>query len=433
MEEIFKVGGMHCAACAMRIEKGVGKIDGVTNSAVNFATESLSVEYDENKVTTETIKNAVGELGYELIIATKTNSDEMAKRHDKELKTLWIKFIISAAFCVPLLYMAMMPMVSWWKVPLPDFIDPMMNPLNFALLQIALVVPIMAVNYKFYTVGYRAIWKRSPNMDSLIAIGTTAAFAFGIYSTITGSVDLYFETVGVIETLVLLGKTLEMVTKGKTNEAIRKLMQLAPPMATVVRNGEEIELPTEEIIVGDIIIVKAGEKFSTDGVITDGTGSVDESMLRGESLPVDKAAGDKVFAGSLNQNGYIKFRATKIGADTALAQIIKLVEDAQGKKAPIAKIADKVAGVFVPVVFGIAVVTFFAWWLSGAEFSVAITTFVAVLVIACPCALGLATPTAILVGSGVGARNGILIKGGEALETTHKIDTVIFDKTGTIT
>jgi len=327
------------------------------------------------------------------------------------------------------LYLAMAPMISWLDLPIPGFLEPMHFPLRYALTQIALVIPIIIAGNKFYTVGFKALIQRSPNMDSLIAIGTTAAVVYSLYSTwqiSTGNTHavegLYFETSGVIITLILLGKSLEAVSKGKTSEAIKKLMGLAPKTAIVIQDGKEV-----------VILVKPGEKIPVDGEVIDGHTAIDESMLTGESIPVDKKAGDKVYAASINTNGVIHFRATRVGGDTALAQIIKLVEDAQASKAPIAKMADIVSGYFVPIVVAIAVLAFAAWLIGGQSLAFALTIFISILVIACPCALGLATPTAIMVGTGKGAEYGILFKGGEALETAHKINTIVFDKTGTIT
>jgi len=327
-----------------------------------------------------------------------------------------------------------------WVLPLPDFINHHKNPLNYAVAQIILTIPVLAAGRRFYYVGFRAIWLRSPNMDSLVAMGTSAAAIYSAFATIMiaqGSFEyaerLYFETAGVIITLILLGKTLEAASKGKTGEAIKKLMGLKPQTAIIVRDEKEIEIPIEGVCAGDIIRVKPGGKFPVDGVVVDGVTTVDESTLTGESMPVDKKAGDKVYAASINMNGAVLFKAEKVGADTAFAQILKLVEDAQGSKAPIAKTADIVSGYFVPVVFVIAVIASVCWYISANDAAFSLAIFISVLVIACPCALGLATPTAILVGTGKGAENGILIKSGEALETAHKIQTVIFDKTGTIT
>ena len=325
-------------------------------------------------------------------------------------------------------------------LPIPKYLEPMDYPLNFALVQILLTIPVLIAGNRFYVVGFRAIRMKSPNMDSLIAMGTTAALIYSLYSTWQiyqgnmGFVEgLYFETAGVIITLILLGKSMEAVSKGRTSEAIKKLMGLAPKTATVIKNGKEIEISIDDVEENDIVLVKPGAKIPVDGEITEGFTSVDESMLTGESMPVDKKVGDSVFAATINKNGLIRFRATKVGDNTALAQIIKLIEDAQQSKAPIAQMADIVSGYFVPTVFVIAIASFALWMLSGETLSFSLTIFVSVLVIACPCALGLATPTAIMVGTGKGAENGILIKGGEALETTHKINTIIFDKTGTIT
>lgn len=325
-------------------------------------------------------------------------------------------------------------------LPLPNIIDPMHNPLNFALVQILLTIPVVIAGYKFYTVGFRSLFRGSPNMDSLIAVGTSSAIVYGlyaIYQIINGNVeyakDLYFETAGVIITLILLGKYLESVSKGKTSEAIKKLVGMQPKTAIVIQDGEEITIAIEEVEEGDIVLVKPGEKIPVDGVVIEGHTSVDESMLTGESIPVEKKSGDKVVGASINKNGVIKFKATKVGKDTALSQIIKLVEEAQGSKAPIAKLADVIAGYFVPIVMGIALISGVAWYISGESLIFSLTIFISVLVVACPCALGLATPTAIMVGTGKGAENGVLIKSGVALESAHKIETIVFDKTGTIT
>ncbi len=437
----LKIIGMTCAACSARIEKAVTKIPGVKSVSVNLATERLTCELDYTKTNMAAVRGAVEKAGYKWAeVAGKSTVDEDKIRKKKEIKTLWTKFTISAIFTIPLLYIAMGAMISWFNVPIPGILDMMNYPLNFALVQILLTIPILIAGHRFYVVGYRALWLRSPNMDSLIAIGTSAAVLYSLYGTyqITQGQfsfveHLYFETAGVIITLILLGKSLEAVSKGKTSEAIKKLMGLAPKTAIVIKNGVEIETPIDEVMVDDIILVKPGSKIPVDGVVVEGTTAIDEAMLTGESMPVDKKVGDKVFAASININGLIKFKATKVGSDTALAQIIKLVEDAQGSKAPIAQMADIVSGYFVPIVFVIAVLAFAAWMVSGQSLVFSLTIFIAVLVIACPCALGLATPTAIMVGTGKGAENGILIKGGEALETTHKIKTIVFDKTGTIT
>ncbi|HZK88083.1 MAG TPA: heavy metal translocating P-type ATPase [Anaerovoracaceae bacterium] len=440
-KETLKITGMTCAACSARIEKVVSKMEGVEQISVNLATEKATVSYDPSLTDVSSIKAKIEKTGYgaaEIQAKKIVDQDKLSK--EKEIKTLWRKFTVSAFFAVPLLYFAMGSMLSWLNFPIPSIVNPMQYPLNYALLQFGLTVPIIIAGYRFYTVGYRAILNRSPNMDSLIAMGTTAAITYSLFSVYQistgnfGAVEgLYFETAGVIITLILLGKSLEAVSKGRTSEAIKKLMGLAPKTAIVIKDDKEFEVPIEEVEIGYIILVKPGEKIPVDGEILEGNTSIDESMLTGESMPVEKKAGDQVYAASINKNGVIKFKATKVGEDTALAQIVKLVEEAQGSKAPIAKMADIVSGYFVPIVFAIAVVTFLAWFISGESLLFSLTVFIAILVIACPCALGLATPTAIMVGTGKGAEYGILIKGGEALETTHKIDTIIFDKTGTIT
>lgn len=440
-KDILKINGMTCAACAARIEKVVGKMDGVEEISVNLATEKATVSFDADKTALNEIKDRIEKAGYgaEEIKETK-RVDEDKLQKEKEIRTLWTKFTVSAIFAIPLLYFAMGSMLMWLRFPIPSFVDPMMVPMNYAIMQILLTIPIVIAGYRFYTVGYKAMINRSPNMDSLIAMGTTAAIVYSLYSVFQiaqGNADavegLYFETAGVIITLILLGKSLEAVSKGRTSEAIKKLMGLAPKTAIVIRDGKEYEVPIEEVEMGHIILVKPGEKIPVDGVVMEGNTSVDESMLTGESIPVEKKADDQVYAASLNKNGMIKFKATKVGGDTALAQIIKLVEEAQGTKAPIAQMADIVSGYFVPIVFGIAALAFLGWFLSGETLVFSLTIFIAIMVIACPCALGLATPTAIMVGTGKGAEYGILIKGGEALETTHKINTIVFDKTGTIT
>lgn len=437
----LKISGMTCAACASRIEKVVGKMEGVSSVSVNLATERATVRYNPALARISQIKQTIAKAGYEALeIESMQAVDQDKIRKEKEIRTLWIKFIVSAVFSVPLLYIAMAPMIPWLALPLPAWLDPMHYPLRYALAEVALVIPVIIAGHKFYTVGFKAIWLRSPNMDSLIAMGTSAAVLYSLYSTYRISIgdsmymeDLYFETAGVIISLILLGKTLEAVSMGRTSEAIKKLMGLAPKTAVVIQEGKEIEIPIEEVEVGDIILVKPGDKIPVDGEVLEGYTSIDESMLTGESLPVEKKAGDKVVGASINKNGSIKFKATKVGSDTVLAQIIKLVEDAQGSKAPIAKLADIVSGYFVPIVFAIAVISALAWFFSGQSLVFSLTIFIAVLVIACPCALGLATPTAIMVGTGKGAEYGILIKSGEALESTHKVDTIVFDKTGTIT
>ena len=437
------IGGMSCAVCAKRVEKAISELEGVADVNVNFAAEKAFVTYNPQKVRPSAMKEAVLKAGYQPLENKGAGAeDEDRKRREKEINTMKKKFIAAAIFAFPLLYIAMVPMIKFVSLPGAKMLDGlMMNyPLFYALLEFFLTVPVICVGYRFYTVGFKSLFQKSPNMDSLIAVGTTAAVAFSLYNTFQiakGNFQavhsLYFESAGVIITLILLGKMLEAVSKGKTGEAIKKLMGLAPKTAFVIQNGAETEIPVEEVEIGDIIIVKPGSKIPVDGVVIEGHTAIDESMLTGESMPVDKKAGDKVYAASLNTTGTVKFRAEKVGSDTALAQIIKLVEQAQGSKAPIAKLADMVAGYFVPAVIAIAVASGIAWFIGTGDFKFALTIFISVLVIACPCALGLATPTAIMVGTGKGAENGILIKSGEALETAHKINAIILDKTGTIT
>jgi Cu+-exporting ATPase len=433
----LKIEGMTCAACAKAVERAVSKLDGIGDVNVNLATEKLTVSFEPAQVRLSTIKQAVEKAGYKAV-EEETQVDTDKEKKDREIKILWERFIISAIFTVPLLYIAMGHMIG---LPLPRLFDPMVNSSVFALTQLFLTIPVVVMGYKFYTVGFKTLFKGSPNMDSLIAIGTSAAVLYGIFATIqilkgnTGYVmDLYFESAATIITLITLGKYLEAVSKGKTSEAIKRLMGLAPKTATVIKDGKEIEINIDEVEVGDVILVKPGEKIPVDGEVIEGSTSVDESMLTGESIPVEKNVGDKIIGASINKNGTIKFKATKVGKDTTLAQIIKLVEEAQGSKAPIAKLADVISGYFVPIVIALAILSGLAWYLIGKESAVfSLTIFISVLVIACPCALGLATPTAIMVGTGKGAEHGVLIKSGTALETAHRIDTIVFDKTGTIT
>ncbi|ERJ12019.1 heavy metal translocating P-type ATPase [Haloplasma contractile] len=441
-EIIFPIVGMTCSSCANSLDGTLNNMDGVIDASVNFATEKAIVKYDTSKTNTSEIKSMIKRAGYEALdIESGSATDHEKDRRQKEMKTIWYKFIVAAIFTAPLFYISMGHMVN---LPIPEFINPHHNPLEFALAQFLLTIPVMIAGYKFYTIGFSKLVKREPNMDSLIAIGTSAAIVYGIYAVIqiaAGNthyyMNLYFESAGVIITLILLGNYLEAVSKGKTSEAIRKLMELSPKTAVIVRDGIEVTIPVEEVEVDDIIIVKPGERIPVDGVVVSGRTSVDESMLTGESIPVEKSKDSSVIGASFNKNGTIKFRATKVGKDTALSQIIKLVEEAQGSKAPIAKLADVISGYFVPVVIGIAILSGVLWYIvpgnHEGDIVFALKIFITVLVIACPCALGLATPTAIMVGTGKGAEYGVLIKGGVALETTHKIKTIVFDKTGTIT
>lgn len=430
----YKVEGMTCSACSNRVERVTKKMDGVIDSVVNLTTEKLIITIDEDLVTYGDIKRTVEKAGYKLIREEEVK-DEKKKKSDKE--KLFIRFIASIIFTLPLLIITMGHMVG---MPLPHIIDPMMNPMNFALVQLVLTIPVMIIGYRFYYVGTKNLIKLSPNMDSLITVGTIAAFIyslFGTYKIYNGdssyAMHLYYEAAVTILTLITLGKYLEAVSKGKTSEAIKKLMGLVPKTATIIRDNKELIIPIDEVIVGDIVLVKPGEKLPVDGEVVEGSTAVDESMLTGESIPVEKTVGSKVVGASINKTGFIKYKATKVGKDTALAQIIKLVEDAQGSKAPIAKMADIISSYFVPIVIGLSIVSAIGWLIAGEDPVFALTIFISVLVIACPCALGLATPTAIMVGTGKGAENGVLIKGGEALEITHKVDTIVFDKTGTIT
>lgn len=432
------IEGMTCTACAKAVERAINKLPGIKEVNVNFATEKARVVYDSSEVRISEIKSAILKAGYKALeIEAVEQADVERARREKEVSILRTKFIIAVIFAAPLLYIAMGHMMG---LPIPEIIRPEKYPLNFAIAQLLLTIPIIAVGYRFYTVGFSKLFRFEPNMDSLIAVGTSAAFLYGIYAIfqiIRGNTDyamnLYFESAGVIIALILLGKYLEAIAKGKSSEAIRKLAGLSPKTAIVIQDGKEIVIPIEEVEVGDILLVKPGDRIPVDGVVVEGRTSVDESMLTGESIPVEKYPGSKVVGASINKNGTIKFKATKVGKDTVLAQIIKLVEEAQGSKAPIAKMADIISGYFVPIVIAIAVIAAVAWALSGQSAVFSLTIFISVLVIACPCALGLATPTAIMVGTGKGAEHGVLIKGGEALETAHKLDTVIFDKTGTIT
>ncbi|ADK15548.1 MULTISPECIES: heavy metal translocating P-type ATPase [Clostridium] len=434
----LKIEGMTCAACAKAVERVSKKLEGVYEANVNIATEKLSIAFDASKVNVQDIKKAIEKAGYKALEEEISVDTDKGKK-EKEAKSLWNRFIISAVFAVPLLIIAMVPMISEkLGYMLPQAIDPMNHPQVFSIIQLLLVLPIMIVGRKYFTVGFKSLFRRSPNMDSLIAIGSSAAFiysVFAVYEIFIGNTNyhLYFESAGTILTLITLGKYLESVAKGKTSEAIKKLMGLAPKTATVIKEDKEIEISIDEVEVGNIIVVKPGEKIPVDGEVTEGITSVDESMLTGESIPVEKNPSDKVIGASINKNGSIKYRATRVGKDTALAQIIKLVEEAQGSKAPIAKLADVISGYFVPVVMALAIIAALAWYIYGETGVFSLTIFISVLVIACPCALGLATPTAIMVGTGKGAEYGVLIKSGTALETAHRIQTIVFDKTGTIT
>ena len=430
----FNVTGMSCASCARTVENALNKNKDI-KASVNIATEKVNIEYDENKYNFEKIKKIVENSGYGLVETL--NEEEKMQMYEDKIKSLRNKLILAAVFAIPLMYISMGHMMG---IHLPDILNPKKNAAIYSIVQLLLTIPVVYAGKDFFIHGFKNLVRKSPTMDSLIAMGASAAIIYSLYATyMTITVDpeyhmnLYFESAGTIITLILLGKLLEARTKGQTSSAIKKLIGLQPKKAKIIENGVEKEVLIENIKVGDIIVVKPGEKIAVDGKIVNGNTSVDESMITGESIPVSKNPGDKVIGGSINKNGSIQFEATEIGKDTVLSQIIKLVEEAQGSKAPISRMADIVAGYFVPIVIGIATVTGIIWFISGSGLTAALTFFISVLVIACPCALGLATPTSIMVGTGKGAENGILIKSGEALETAHKIKTVVLDKTGTIT
>ncbi|MEL7608245.1 MAG: heavy metal translocating P-type ATPase [Bacillota bacterium] len=435
------VQGMSCVACSAAVERAVRKLNGVASISVNLATNRAALEYDPAIVKLSQIKEAIVNAGYTPVdIENDDVRDAESERRARELRRMKRRLIVAIAFSAPILYIAMSHMFPALKIPIPYFMGSHNFPLMFALVQLGLSLPVMVAGGRFFRVGFKTLFKGAPNMDTLVAIGTGSAFLYGVYATVMiylGSFEfsqqLYFESAAVVITLVMLGKYLEAVSKGKTSEAIKKLMNLKPKTAVIVKDGAEMEVPLDEVAVGDIVLVRPGASIPADGVVVEGASSVDESMLTGESLPVEKQPESSVTGGSINGEGLIKFRVMQVGEDTALSKIIRLVEEAQGKKAPIAKLADIISGYFVPAVLGIAFAAAIAWLIAGRDFNFILNIFVTVLVIACPCALGLATPTAIMVGTGKGAELGILIKGGEALETTHKINAVVFDKTGTIT
>ncbi|WP_019771164.1 heavy metal translocating P-type ATPase [Streptococcus sobrinus] len=437
-QETYLIDGMTCASCVATVENAVKKLPGMTSCSVNLTTEKMAVSYDDSQVNQEKIEQAVADAGYGAKLFVQGQAASQEEREEKRLAGMKQRLIWSTIFTLPLLYISMGSMMG---LPLPAFLEAASHPLTFTLVQLALTLPVMAIGWHFYRTGFKTLYKGHPNMDSLVAVATTAAFLYSLASTyhvFLGHAhhvhQLYFESVAVILTLITLGKFFETLSKGRTSEAIKKLMHLSAKEALVVRDGQEILLPIEELVLGDQVLVKPGQKIPVDGQVLSGHSSVDESMLTGESIPVEKTIGDQVYGGSINSQGALTIETQKLGKDTLLSQIIKLVEDAQATKAPIAKIADQVSGVFVPVVMGIALVTGLAWFfLGGQSFSFALTVAVSVLVIACPCALGLATPTAIMVGTGLAAKNGILFKSGDSLELAHQVDTIVFDKTGTLT
>ncbi|MGV3311475.1 heavy metal translocating P-type ATPase [Streptococcus suis] len=439
--ETYAIEGMTCASCAMTVEKALGKLAGMEEVAVNLATEKATMTYDKDRLDAAAILSAVEQAGYKAVLPQTNSPVSAVDSKEQHQSDLWSRFIWSTVFTLPLLYIAMGPMLPGGGLPLPAFLH---QPLTFALVQLFLTLPVMYIGRAFYQKGFKTLFAGHPNMDSLIAVGTSAALVQGLIMTVLiargqadlshGHPELYFESAAVILTLITLGKHMEALSKGWTSDAIKKLMNLAPKTARLIRDGQEVTLPLEQVQVGDVLQVRPGEQIPVDGKVLQGQSTVDESMLTGESLPVKKAVGDSVVGATLNQHGAFQMQATKVGADTTLAQIIRLVEEAQGSKAPIAQLADRVSAVFVPIVMVLALLSGLAWWTLGQEpwiFSLSIT--ISVLVIACPCALGLATPTAIMVGTGKGAENGLLFKSGQAVEVLQKVDTIVFDKTGTIT
>lgn len=453
----FDIQGMTCSSCSSHVEKAVNKLEGIKNVNVNLLSNNMTVEYDESKLNNETIIKAVIDAGY----GAKTIDEENKKQSKKEktinntdiIKSMKKRLIISICFLIPLMYIAMYHMFyEWFGLPIPQIITTLFhgtkNAIAFGFTQFLLLLPIVYVNRNYFIVGFKRLLKRSPNMDSLIAIGSGAAIIYGIFAIyMIGyglghnqidivekySMDIYFESAGTILTLITVGKYLETKSKGKTSDAISKLINLAPKTAMVLRDEKEIEINLEEILVGDIIIIKPGESIGVDGIIIEGSSAIDQSSITGESIPVEKAVGDTVVSGTINKNGYLKIKATKVGGDTTLSQIIKLVEEASNSKAPISRLADKVSGIFVPCVITIAILATVFWLIQGQSFEFELSIGIAVLVISCPCALGLATPVAIMVGTGKGAEEGILIKSAESLEILHTVNTVVLDKTGTVT
>ena len=446
MKQKFDITGMSCSACSAAVERSVKKLDGIRSVEVSLLTNSMTAEFDETVTDVSAIISAVESAGYGADVQGNTvKKDKEKKPADSALREMKTRLIVSFACLIPLMYIAMGHMIS---LPLPSFLEGVNNGVSFAFSQFLLTLPVMYVNRKYYINGFRALLKKSPNMDSLVATGSLAAIIYGIYSVfaIAGSIgkgdtsaasalihNLYFESGAMILTLITLGKFFEAKSKNKTSEAISKLIALTPDSAVVERDGKTIEIPVENVRIGDTVIVKSGASIPVDGTVISGCGAVDESAITGESIPAEKIVGDTVTGGTVNKSGYFKFTAEKIGEDTALSKILHLVEEASSSKAPIAKLADKVSGIFVPSVMVIAAVTFIIWIILKKDFSIALDMAVSVLVISCPCALGLATPTAIMVGTGKGASNGILIRSAESLETAHKINTVVLDKTGTVT
>ena len=449
MKQKFDVTGMTCSACSAHVEKAVCKLEGIDSVNVNLLQNSMVVEYDENALNTDDIINAVKSGGYGASLQGAKNASASAEPPKnvalEEMKIMRNRMISSFCFLIPLFYISMGHMMG---APLPSILTGNENIMSFALTQLLLATPVLIINRKFFTVGFKALANRAPNMDSLVALGSAASYIYSIFAIYAigyhlghgdlemahhYGMELYLEGAAMILTLITVGKYMETRSKGKTSEAISKLMDLAPKMATVLRNGKEQEIPVEQVMVGDIVIVRPGQSIPVDGKIIEGFSAVDESAITGESIPVDKQVGDMVIGATVNKTGFFKMEATRVGNDTTLSQIISLVEEASASKAPIAKLADTVSGIFVPVVITIAIIATIVWMFVGQPFSFALSIGIAVLVISCPCALGLATPTAIMVGTGKGAEYGILVKSAESLEIAHKIDTVVLDKTGTLT
>ena len=457
MKSKFNITGMTCSSCVSHVEKAVNKIDGIKKVNVNLLSNSMMVEFDENKTNKESIIKAVIEAGYGASITNNKKDSKIKKesiKSNKEIiKLMKKRLIISICFLIPLMYLSMYLMFyEWFGFPIPKIINNIFhgkeNAINYVFTQLLLLIPILYVNRNYFIIGFKRILKKSPNMDSLIALGSTAATLYGIFAIYRIGYGLghnqinlvkkylsniYFESAGTILTLITLGKYLETKAKGKTSDAISKLIKLAPKTAIVLRVNKEIEISVDEIMLGDIIIIKPGQSIPVDGIIIEGSSSIDQSSITGESIPEEKKSGDKVVSGTINKNGNFKMKATNIGDDTTLAKIIKLVEEASSSKAPISKLADKVSGIFVPTVILIALIATVFWIIQGQSFEFALSIGISVLVISCPCALGLATPVAIMVGTGKGAENGILIKNAESLELLHSVDTIVLDKTGTIT
>lgn len=432
---VINIIGMHCSSCVNTIENALKKVPGVSRAKVNFTTEKAYVEYDAARANLNELHQAITKTGYTPIEEEQDTTTDIEKQlREKEIRNLKIKFIISIILATPLMYFTM---AEGLHLPLPTYIKH-----HMALIQFLLCTPIMFTGHQFFTKGITAVIKtRTANMDTLVALGVGAAYIYSLYTSVAMWLgnpvftmkNLYYEIAGFLITFILLGKLLESIAKGKTSEAIRKLMGLQPKTATVLRDNQEKEIPIEEVVVGDIVIVKPGQKIPVDGVVIEGNSNVDESMITGESMPVEKTKDSQVVGATINKTGSFKFKATKIGKDTVLSQIIKLVEETQGSKAPIQELADRISAYFVPVVVLIGIISFIIWFIVGQGFLFALTIFIAVLIIACPCALGLATPTAVMVGTGIGAENGILIKNAESLQIAHKVNTIVFDKTGTLT